>query len=232
MRGLSVWMPTVQTAGTSWVLVLALTLTLLFVWRMRQARRSRVLFATDVIAVVSTPSCGLGMVARRHVTRGEVLWEEQPLAVLAIDDAQVAADTALLVLQSDAQTVLALAQMRTGAPPDPEGYSLLPGMKVVADRIVRYQAARSFEALSPERQRRWMGLCDSLALHGSGSHKTAAGVYHSNSFGTAADGQRTSVLFEVLLAAQPPARTPRKHHAHTVHAPCTHRARTVHMHTP
>ena len=178
------------------VAVLALVLCVLLI--MRRPRAPVLLFATDVIAVVDTPSCGLGMVTRRNIVRGEVLWEEEPLAQLTIDDALVAADAALLALQSDAQTVLALAQMRSGAPPDPKGYSHLPGMKVFADQIVRYQAARSFEALSPERQRRWMGLCDSLALHASGSAKTAAGVYHSNSFGTAADGQRTSVLFEVI----------------------------------
>lgn len=180
------------------VAVLAVALCALLIVRQVRSRAPVLLFANDVMAVVSTPSCGLGMVARRNIVRGEVLWEEEPLAQLTIDDAQVAADVALLALQSDAQTVLALAQMRTGTPPDPEDYSHLPGMKVFADQIVRYQAARSFEALSPERQRRWMGLCDSLALHGSGSTKTAAGVYHSNSFGTAADGQRTSVLFEVI----------------------------------
>jgi len=185
-------------SGVSCVIVLALVLCALLRVRHVRSRSPALLFATDVIAVVGTSSCGLGMIARRNVARGEVLWEEEPLAILTIDDVAVAADAALLALQSDAQTVLALAQMRSGAPPDPRDYSHIPGMKVFADRIVRYQAAHSFEALSPVRQRRWMDLCDSLALHGSGSVKTAAGVYHSNSFGQAAGGQRTSVLFEVL----------------------------------
>eukprot|EP00966_Prymnesium_polylepis_P038398 890930-Prymnesium_polylepis.1 len=81
---------------------------------------------------------------------------------------------------------------------DASEWDHLPGMKPIADRIIRHQADLACRLLSHQQRRQWMALHDSLALHGSDGEKSAAGVLHSNQFGGTSGGTRTSVLFELI----------------------------------
>ena len=169
---------------------------------------SQAIYSSGSIAVLESPGRGYGMVASQRIARGDLIFAEAPLAVILLDESDD--DPALLAINNDARTVVALAQMRLGAPPPPEDWASLPGMKSIAERITMLQSERGFGSLPHATQVRWMRLCDSSCdslgdVDGSKlpntaiqASTTAAGILHSNGFGGTANGRRTCVLFETL----------------------------------
>ena len=169
---------------------------------------AQAIYSAGAIEVVEQPGRGYGMIASRRIAQGEVVLEEDAIVVVTIDDSDE--DPEVTSINDDARTVLALAQIQQGAPPAPNTWANLPGMKAIADRITMLQSRRAFDSLPPHKQKAWMSLCDSSRdslVHVDGSKvasamredaKSAAGVLHSNGFGGTAGGARTVAMFETL----------------------------------
>jgi hypothetical protein len=167
-------------------------------WSLALHGGQETVYSTEAVAVIKASGRGYGLFAQRAFQSGEIVLTEAVLSVFTIDEAQAALDPVMVTLNEDANTVLALAQLDLGRRPDAEEWDRLPGMKPIADRIIRRQAELAYSCLSPRQRLKWMSLHDSLALHGSTGEKSAAGVLHSNSFGGTSGGTRTSVLFELI----------------------------------